>query len=229
MEDKTARVRVGFPGLDSQNGSPFPAGAATPPQAQQQLSQDPPALGRQETKDEVLGGGEKVGKNVEPIKTPFTFVTVKLYRDFSTQDMNSNHAFFSVTAKAANTREALCKQDNPWAPGPGQEAPEKELRVQAGLRTGQLLSERASWGLPTPRCSGRDDAVTGQQSLVHSNLQRPLPEPSPLLDQLRGASQMMACSVLGRILPPLSEPPTPHPQLLKERGAWWLSSRTCLP
>lgn len=60
---------------------------------------------------------------MELIKTPFTFEAVKPYRDFSTQDMNSNHAFFSVTAKAANTLEALCKQDNPWAPGPGQEAP----------------------------------------------------------------------------------------------------------
>lgn len=122
MKDKTTRVRVGLLGGIRRSA----------PHSLQVLPHLPghsgsclktPTLGRLETKGEVLGGGRKVGKDVELIKTPFTFAAVKLYRDFSTQDMNSNHASFSVTAKAANTREALCKRDNPWAPGPGQEAP----------------------------------------------------------------------------------------------------------
>lgn len=122
---------------------------------------------------------------MELIKTPFTFEAVKLYRDFSTQDMNSNHAFFSVTAKAANTLEALCKQDNPWAPGPGQEAPGEGAPCPGWPENQAAAFRGTSWGLPAPLCSGRDTAATGPRSLVHSNLQRPVLEPSSLLGPTR--------------------------------------------
>lgn len=59
---------------------------------------------------------------MKPIKTPFTVAAVKLYRDFSTHDMNNNHAFFSVIAKpTAPVRPFAGKiiaGRRPWAGGP---------------------------------------------------------------------------------------------------------------
>lgn len=80
-----------------------------------------------------VGGGGRVGKNVKLIKTPFTFVAVKLYRDFSTHDKNNNQAFFSVIAKTTTPVRPFASRIIPGRPAPGRGPEEKELSVQAGL------------------------------------------------------------------------------------------------
>lgn len=85
---------------------------------------------------------------MKPIKTPFTIVAVKLYRDFSIHDMNNNHAFFSVIAKptspvrpfagsiiAGADRGQEASEEGAWCPGrPGNQA--------AAFRGSQLASAR---------------------------------------------------------------------------------------
>lgn len=87
------------------------------------------------------GWAWREGENVKPIKPPFTFTAVKLYRDFSTHDMNNNHAFFSGIAKATTPVRPFASRIILGRPAPGRRPPEKE-----GLGIGQPLSEGASWG-----------------------------------------------------------------------------------
>lgn len=89
-----------------------------------------------------------MGESVKPIKTPFTTVAGKLYRDSSTHDVNNNHAFFSVIAKpstpvrpfagsiiAGADRGQEASEEGAWCPGrPGNRA--------AAFRGSQLASAR---------------------------------------------------------------------------------------
>lgn len=128
-----------------------------------------PAGRRLETRGKILGGGR--GENVKPIKTPFTFVAVKLYRDFSTHDMNNNQAFFSVIAKAPMTvrpfASRLIPGRRPRAGGPGEGAqcPGWSGNPAAAFRGSQL-------GVRPPCPPGRGEAAGWPAGLVHSNLQR---------------------------------------------------------
>lgn len=111
------------------------------------------------------------GENVKPIQTPFTFAAVKLYRDFSTHDMNNNQAFFSLIAKAPMTvrpfASRLIPGRRPRAGGPGEGAqcPGWSGNRAAAFRGSQL-------GVRPPCPPGRGEAAGWPPGLVHSNLQR---------------------------------------------------------
>lgn len=105
-------------------------------------------------KGEILGEGARVGENAKPIKTPFTVASVKLYRDFSTHDMNNNHAFFSVIAKPTTPMRPFAGRiiagRRPRAGGPaeGARCPGRPGNRAAAFRRSQLASARLPprWG-----------------------------------------------------------------------------------
>ena len=109
-----------------------------------------------------------MGENVKPIKTPFTVAAVKLYRDFSTHDMNNNHAFFSVIAKpTAPVRPfagRIIAGRRPWAGGPCRMYLVPRQAWESG---GRFQREPAGICPPPPSVGLR---LRGR---VHSNLQRP--------------------------------------------------------
>lgn len=110
--------------------------------------------------------------HVPPIKTPFTSAAVKLYSDFSTHGVNSNHAFFSVAAKAATAvRPSAAGQVLGARPRRGAL---QELGIQAGLGI-KLPARGPDWGAIRPPSVGpgpQQPPAAGMPPL------RPLPEPS---------------------------------------------------
>ena len=137
--------------------------------------------------------------------------------------MNSNRAFFSVTAKASAPVTPSASWAIPGRPAPGRRSPGKEVGVQAGLGLRQLLQRVPSGVCPpvSPRSGARPPP--GHRAWSTATSSGPFQNLLPSQDRPRGGSQMISCSIWGSILPPfgrgtLAIPPYPVLGLSCPRG-----------